>query len=305
MVAVLGFFVACGTDETGSGSNGPTAVAVEPSVRAVTTMNILADWVENVGGERVDVFSILPTGSDPHSYQPGARDVTKVADADVVLSVGLSLEGAWLEELVRNAAGNESKMIALGDVVDPLETHEPGEAERKDPHFWFDPLRVKRVVSDITARLAELDPDGGDTYRANSLSYSRQIDELHSWIQEQVVTVPRERRVLVTSHDNLRYFAERYGFKVVGTVVPGVTTEREPSAQEMAELIDAIQEARVPVIFVETTVSDRLAQRIADEAGVRVERGLYTGSLGEPGGGADTYIEMLRTDVTIIVEGLR
>ncbi len=313
VATMIGFVVACGTDEAGPGeesSNGSTAVVVEPATRVVTTMNIVADWVANVGGERVDVFSIVPVGSDPHSHQPGARDVTKIADADLVVAIGLSLEDAWLDELVRNA-GDESTVVELGDAADPLETlgADEGGGENDDnpldPHFWLDPLRVKGVVSDIAARLSALDIDGGETYRANAQLYNQQLDELNTWIEEQVATIPGDRRVLVTSHENLRYFAERYGFEVVGTVVQGTTTEREPSAQEMARLVDAIREQRVPAIFVEASVSDRLAQRIADEAGVHVESGLYTGSLGEPGSGAGSYIEMMKTDVAIIVEALR
>ena len=160
-------------------------------------------------------------------------------------------------------------------------------------------------MSEIAARLSVLDPAGGDTYRANARAYNQELDDLDGWIQERVDWVPVERRVLVTSHDSFRYFAVRYGFVIAGTIIQGVTTEREPSAQEMAALVDAIRDQAAPVIFVETMVSDRLAHRIADEAGVRVERELSTGSLGEPGSGADSYIAMIKRDVETIIEALR
>ena len=163
-----------------------------------------------------------------------------------------------------------------------------------DPHFWFDPLRVKRAVTEITSRLSTLDPEGAELYRSNARAYNSELDELHNWIVTQVEQIPSERRLLVTSHDSFGYFAERYGFEIVGAVIPGVTTERDPSAQELAELVKDIREHNVPAIFAETTVSDRLTQRVAEETGARVITGLRTGSLGDAGSGADTYPRLPR-----------
>ena len=304
----------------------PAPIGASAALNVATTMNIIADWVKNVGGDRVEVFSILPLGADPHSYQPGARDVARVANADLVFAVGLSMEASWLEELIHNASADASKIVELGEIADPIKVgeieHERDEQSEEagghadedegnraygelDPHFWFDPLRAKRAVSDIAARLSALDPAGADTYGANAHAYNQQLDQLDAWIRAKVDSVPVGRRLLVTSHDSFRYFAERYGFVVVGTVIPGVTTEREPSAQEMAELVDKIRDSKVPVVFVENTVSDRLARRIADEAGVRIERELSTGSFGGSGMGSDTYIAMIKKNVETIVEALR
>lgn len=281
----------------------PGAVA---AIAVVTTNSIIADWVRQVGGDRVDVFPLLPVGSDPHTFQPGARDVTRVADADLVFSIGLNLEGAWLDDLVRNAASGPDALAALGEAIEPLEIGgQQDEDGPFDPHFWFDPLRVQRAVSDIEARLSLVDPRGEETYAANAASYNRELDDLHEWTLEQVAQVSPERRKLVTSHDSLGYFAQRYRFEVVGTIIPGVTTELDPSAAEMAKLSDAIQAQQVPAIFTETTMSDRLARSLAEETGVRVIRALYTGSLDEPGTGADTYLAMIRTNINLIVEALK
>ena len=266
----------------------------------------MADWVENVGGEHVEVFSLVPVGVDPHGFQPGARDVAKVADADLVLSVGLGLEESWLRELLQNAARDPGAIVELGEVIDPIELAETeaeeGDEEHDDhghglydPHFWFDPLRVQRVVSDIAARLAALDPGRADAYRANADAYNARLDELHAWTEEQVGAIPAERRLLVTSHDSLGYFAERYGFEVVGVIL-SITTEVEPSAAALIELSDEIGEYGVPAVFGETTVSERLADALATESGAVLVR-LYSGSLGTEGSGAETYIEMLRTNV--------
>ena len=371
------------------------ATAAPKAVRVVVTTNIMADWVKNVGGESVEVFSIVPLGADPHTFQPGAQDVARIADADLVLSVGLGLEESWLHELLENAARDESAIVEIGGIVDPIEfaqahagevemleelghiVHEveegeitpeaglgeieelleaakgeeegeehgeeeelaemvleivekveagqiaagdaieeiehitsEGEEEHDDhghgihdPHFWFDPVRVKTVVNDMAARLAVLDPDRGDTYRANAASYNVKLDELHAWTKEQVDAVPEERRLLVTSHDSLGYFADLYGFEVVG-VVFGVSTETEPSAEDLADLVHEVEEYGAPAVFGETTVSERLAGAVATESGVELVR-LYSGSLGLEGSGAETYLNMVRTNVQRIVEALK
>ena len=188
------------------------------------------------------------------------------------------------------------------DGHDEHDGHDHGEL---DPHFWFDPLRVKQAVNRVAERLSAADPEGQDFYRHNAAAYNVQMDGLHSWIGEQVGTLAEDRRVLVTSHDSFQYFAQRYGFEVAGAIIPGVTTEAEPSAQDLAELIETIEHEGVPAVFTETIISDRLAQRIAEEAGAKLVAGLYTGSLSEPDGDAGTYLDMMRHNTTIIVEALR
>ena len=173
-----------------------------------------------------------------------------------------------------------------------------------DPHFWFDPIRVKIAVNEIAARLAAIDPENADTYRQNASEYGKKLDELHAWTQEQVNAVAPERRLLVTSHDSLSYFAELYGFEIVGLVIPSLATDVEPSAEHIAGLVEVIREHNVPALFGETTVSDKLAQAVARETGATVVQ-LYSGSLGEEGSGADTYLGMVRTNVERIVEALK
>ena len=173
-----------------------------------------------------------------------------------------------------------------------------------DPHFWFDPVRVKIAVDEIAAQLSELDPENASAYHQNAADYGKQLDELHGWIQEQVDMVPPERRLLVTSHDSLSYFAKAYGFEVVGLVIPSLAPDLEPSAEHMAELIEVVREHDVPAVFGETTVSERLAQTVARETGAELVQ-LYSGSMGVAGSGADTYLGMVRTNVERIVEALK
>ena len=173
-----------------------------------------------------------------------------------------------------------------------------------DPHFWFDPVRVQQAVNVIAAQLSTVDSAGQTTYRENAAAYNRELDELHHWVEEQVAMLPDDRRVLVTSHDAYQYYAQRYGFEVVGTIFP-LSTEVEPSAQDLAMLAELIEHEGVPVVFGETTHSDRMLRRIAEETGATIISGLYSGSLGEPGGEAGNYIDMMRFNTTTIVEGLK
>ena len=296
---------ACAQDQSEPPSSAQaSAAAYGPPLQVAVTSNLVADWVGEVAGERVAVAALVPAGTDPHTFQPSPQDVATVADADLVLTVGLGFEASWLDKLLANAAAGDRKTVALGQAVEPVRVMDARDGAL-DPHFWFDPLRVKLAVSEIATRLSALDPAASDVYRDRAAEYVGKLDELHSWIQEQVASIPQERRLLVTSHDSLQYFAMRYGLEVVGAVIPGATTEREPSAKELADLIETVRKHGVPAIFAETTVSDRLARTVAQETEAQVVNGLHTGSLSAPGGGAATYIEMMRTNVREIAEALR
>ena len=173
-----------------------------------------------------------------------------------------------------------------------------------DPHFWFDPNRVKIAVYDIAARLSALDPEGASYYYRNAADYAVQLDELHTWVQEQVSAVAPERRLLVTSHDTFAYFADVYGFEVIGALIPSLAPDVEPSAEHLAEVVEVIREHNAPAVFSETTVSGRLPEAVAMETGAKFAQ-LYADSLGEEGSGAGTYLEMVRTNVEVMVEVLR
>ena len=246
----------------------------------------------------------------PHvAMAPGAIFVTDSVGGQV-----LQLDDHDLEEVNHwDVAGNPTKIAFVG-ILGETEGHEEHGHEEAghddhdhgplDPHFWFDPIRVKLAVNEIAYRLAIQDPDNASVYDANATSYGAQLDELHVWIQEQVAMVPPERRLLVTSHDTFAYMAEAYGFEIVGLVIPSLSPDVEPSAEHLAELIDVVRENNVPAVFGETTVSDKLAQTIARETGAELVQ-LYSGSMGGPGSGADTYLGMVRANVERIVEALK
>ena len=300
----------------------PSAAPSQSALTVVTTSNILADWVKAVGQERVNAFALIPANADPHVYSPGAQDIARVSGADLVVVVGLSVEEASLEKLMGRAITSPDSIVALGQIVDPLETggtntdhshaggaqaHEHGPEAHEhgplDPHFWMDPVRVKKAVDVIAENLSRADPDGRDFYSANAETYNQELDDLHAWIQDEVQAVPEERRLLVTAHESFQYFAFRYGFEVVGTVFP-LSTEREPSAQEIVELIEAIEYAGAPAVFTEAAIPARLSERVADETGATLVGGLHTGSLTE-GGNSDTYRDMMRVNTEVILGGLQ
>ena len=181
--------------------------------------------------------------------------------------------------------------------------HEGHDHGPLDPHFWFDPNRVKIAVNDIAALFSALDPDNLGVYIANALEYGRQLDELHVWVQGQVSAIPQERRLLVTSHDTFAYFADVYGFEVIGAVIPSLAPDVEPSAEHLAELVEVIREHNAPAVFSETTVSGRLPEALARETGAVLAQ-LYADSLGEKDGPAGTYLGMMRANVEVLVDVL-
>ncbi len=231
--------------------------------------------------------------------QLDAHDLTEVGHWDVS---GSPTKIAFVG-IMGGEAGHQDEHSQDGHSQDE-HGHEGHDHGLLDPHFWFDPVRVKIAVNEIAAQLSTLDPDSASVYYRNAIDYGKQLDELHAWIQEQVDMVPPERRLLVTSHDTFAYFAKAYGFEVVGFVIPSLAPDLEPSADHIAGLIEVVREHNVPAVFGETTVNERLARTVARETGVELVQ-LYTGSMGVEGSGADTYLGMVRTNVERIVDALK
>ena len=266
-------------------------------------------------GELIDTMKLVEPGDAGNAAMIVVGEWLYVADPNSGHVLGVHLEHMEIEEEWH--VGGAPSSLAFVGVADsggaPEEGHddhgheedEHGHAHGShDPHFWFEPIRVKIAVNEIAARLSAVDPGSASVYYQNASDYGEELDELHSWIQEQVDQIPPERRLLVTSHDSFAYFAQAYGFEVVGLVIPSLATHVEPSAEHIAELVETIREHDVPALFGETTVSERLAQAVARETGAKLFR-LYSGSLGPEGSGADTYLGMVRANVETIVEALK
>lgn len=295
----------------GTGSD----VTDEPRLRVVATTTVLGDVVENIVGDDATVEVLTPVGADPHDFQASAAQVALINQADLVVANGLGLEEG-LEDVLEAAAADGALVLEVAPLVDPIpfgfETEHEDEADHEehedeadhggdDPHVWLDPLRMADAASLIAERLAEIDSEidwssRAEQYAAALAAADVEIADILSSIQV---------RLLVTNHDSLGYFADRYGFEVVGVVIPGGSTLGDPSSGALADLIEVMQHEGVRVIFGETTQPGALAEAIAAELGddVRIVS-LYTGSIGEPGSGADTLVGMLQTNAERIAEAL-
>lgn len=292
-----------------------------PFLKVVATTTIVGDVVRQVGGDVIDLHVILPVNADPHTFEPTPQDLAIIAEADVVFVNGLGLE-EFLDRLLR-AAEAEGKVVVVSDGIqvrrmdedhDDTDDHAEDEHiededdrhdhEEGDPHVWTDPANVIIWVENIQRAFANLDPANAQVYSANAEETIGQLIDLDDWISSQIVSVPEENRKLVTDHETFGYFADRYGFEQVGAVIPGFSTGVAPSAQELAGLVDRINELGVKAIFVGSTVNPDLARRVAEDAGLKIIP-LYTDSLTDPSGEAGSYLDFMRTNVAAIVEALR
>jgi ABC-type Zn uptake system ZnuABC Zn-binding protein ZnuA len=271
-------------------------------LRAVATTGIVGDVVQNVAGDLVELTTLIGPGQDPHTYQPTPRDIAAIERAHVVFVNGFGLEEG-LASTVDAAAGKGSPVVSVSAGIQPRNPDQQQAASSVDPHVWFDPANVKVWDTNIEKSLSALDPGNAASYRANATAYARQLDELDAYIRAQVALIPAEGRKLVTDHEALGYFADRYGFQVVGAVIPSVSTSAEPSAGELAALVEKIRAQRVPAIFIGTTTNPKLADLVARETGAQVLP-LHTGETGPSGSGSATYLGMMRANVDTIVQGL-
>lgn len=277
----------------------------------LTSTTFLADIARNIAGDRLTVESLLPVGADPHSYQPTPQDAAKIADSELLILNGMEYEH-FIESLLENAGG-ERVVVTASEGIESLhaeehageeEAGEGHEHEAGDPHMWLDPNLVIVYVENIRDGLIQFDPAGEAVYRSNAEAYIAELQSLDTWIVEQVAQVPTERRLLVTNHEALGYFAERYGFTVVGALLESVSSGASPSAAQMAEIIEQIRSSGAPAIFLDASDNETLAQQIAAETGIRVVTDLHLESLTD-GPPAATYIDMMRHNVTQIVEALK
>ena len=301
MLALLPALAACGGNPTPAGSQ-------TGKLNVVATTTIVGDVVRNIGGDNIQLSVLLPVGVDAHSFQPTPQDVAKIAGADVVFANGAGLE-TFLQPMLQNA-GSKAPIVSVSDGVKLLaapDLHTGGPAEDNsggDPHTWFDPDNVVLWSQTIAGELGRLDPAHAQSYTANALAYQAQLKDLDAWIRDQVSQLPEAGRQLVTDHDSFTYFASRYGFKLVGAVVPGYSSLAEPSAQDLASLEDAIRKLGVKAVFVGQTANPALAERVTQDTGTRLVT-LYGESLSKPDGPAPTYLDFMRYNVNAIVNALK
>jgi zinc/manganese transport system substrate-binding protein len=301
LVALLATMITiggCGADP-GSGDDG---------ILVVATNSILADIASNVVGEEGAVEFLIPLGGDSHDFSPSARQVARLSEADLILANGLSLEES-MADVLDSLRADGARVVELAPLVDPIpftgEGHDDDghEDETEDPHFWMDPIRVGEAALALADELDEAGPGGA--WHARAEGYADEMRVTDTAIAGRVGDVAESSRKMVTNHEAFGYFAARYGFEVVGAVIPGGSTLAEPSSAELADLVELMQDEGVNVIFAETSRPTTLADAVAAELGEEVEVvELFTESLGPAGSGAETLSKMLLTNAERITAAL-
>jgi manganese/zinc/iron transport system substrate-binding protein len=285
----------------------PAALAGR-KVNVTTTVGMIADIAENVGGNRVNVTALMGPGVDPHLYKPSTGDVTKLDQADIIFYGGLDLEGR-MEGLFEKMEALGKPAFAVAGEIDPARLRKPIEFEGKfDPHIWFDVTLWQEAARKVAKELADLDPASKPIYERNLDAYLRQLDELHAYVKEQIGTIPPESRVLITAHDAFGYFGQQYGLEVRG--LQGTSTATEASARDVQDLARLIADRKIKAIFVESSVPPatiEAVQKAVQARGWDVKIGgqLFSDAMGADGTPEGTYVGMVRHNVDAIAKALR
>ena len=273
------------------------AVAQQPvKLKAVASFSILADFVRNVGGERIEIVALVGPDADAHAFAPTPAHARTVAEANLIFVNGLGFEG-WMTRLIK-AAGSSANAIVTTAGLKPVKTdgQKHGHAHSAtDPHAWQSVANAKIYVGNIRDALVKADPAGKQIYEANAKAYAEKLDALEAEVRGGVARIPADRRRIITSHDAFGYFAASYGVQFIAPA--GVSTDTEASARDVARIITQIKTQKIPAIFLENVSSDRLMEQIARETGARIGGKLYSDALSGPDGPAPTYIEMMRHNV--------
>ena len=268
----------------------PAACALaDTRLKVVATFSILGDLVAEVGGDKVDLVVLVGPDTDAHAYQPKPADARALAAAKALVRNGLGFEG-WIDRLAETVSFKGRQIVASAGV------------ESKDPHCWQDVACARRYVANIVAGLAESDPANAGPYRARAAAYDARLGALDAWIKGEVARVPADRRKAITSHDSFGYFASAYG--VTFHAARGVTTESEPSARDVAQLIRQVREQKIKALFLENMTNPMLVNQIARDSGATVGPPLYTDALSKTDGPAASYEAMMRHNVAALVAGM-
>ncbi len=282
---------------------------------AVATFSILADLTQRIGGEHIEVLTLVGPDGDAHVFEPGPRESAELSKADVLVANGLGFE-PWLHRL-EDASGFQGKLIVASDGVDALAGEEEHEEEAEhadeeeaghehggtDPHAFQDLSNARIYVANIAKGLSEAVPDHADDFKLNAEKLSAEIAALDAELKADFAAIPQERRRILTSHDAFHYFGRAYGIEFVS--VQGVSTEAEPSAEDLAKIVRQARDGHLSAIFLENMADPRLAETIAEESGVRVGGELYADALSEPNGPAPDYLSLVRYNAQQLLAAMR
>ncbi|HYP20379.1 MAG TPA: zinc ABC transporter substrate-binding protein [Chloroflexia bacterium] len=302
-LAVLSLMLLAACDAGTPGSTTSTADSRGSGLNVVATTTQIRSMTEAVLGDRGTVRSILPPGADAHDFEPKPSTVQAVSESDLVLKHGIGLDD-WVDKLIENAGG--ARPLITVTVGIPLRAgDEEGEHGQSDPHVWLNVTNAITMTANIRDALSQADPANEAVYQTNAGTYITRLRELDRYIKDQIATIPPEDRKMVTNHDALGYYIDAYGLTFVGSIIPSMSTGAQPSAQDVAELIRKIKEAKVKAIFLESRVNSALARQVGSDTGAKVVDTLYGDALGEPGTPGATYEGMMRFNTDTIVSALK
>jgi len=303
-VACLLGAAACGDRAAAAGSSGrsthlaeihPLAPGTALTVVATTTQ--IADFVRNVGGDRLTVVSLLGPNQDPHEFEPKPDDIQKLNDAGIIFKNGVGLERHWAKIL-----DNVPVSVPIVDTSAGVKLRQ--QEGEQDPHIWHNPLNAEVMVGNIRDGLSRRDPANAETYQANAERYIAQLTQLDAAIRQQFAAVPAQDRKLVTNHDAFGYFVDAYGLDFLGSVIPGGDTTAEPKPGDIQKLEQTLKDQHVCAIFTESSINPKLEQQLATDAGVAIYSNLYGDTLGPAGSDGSTYIDMENANTTNMIKGM-
>ena len=276
-------------------SLGAAPANAQARMNVVASFSILGDFVKNVGGDRVDVTTLVGPDGDVHVYTPTPSDVRRIRDAKLLVINGFGLEG-WLPRLLQ-AAGSKASIVTATDGIAPLKA-----GSDADPHAWQSVVNAEKYVANIRDALVAADPADAEVFRQNATSYLARLEALDAEVRQAVSQIPENRRRMISTHDAFGYFAARYGVAFIAPI--GVSTEAEPSARDVAKIITQVKAEHIPAVFLERIGDPRLMRRISEETGSRVGGTLYSDSLTDEKGEAPTYIDMVRHNIRTLTSAL-
>jgi zinc/manganese transport system substrate-binding protein len=273
--------------------------SADDKLRAVASISIIGDLAKSVGGDRVDVTTLIGPNSDAHVFSPTPSDAKTLGAAKAVFINGMGLEG-WITRLIA-AAGTKTTPVVVSAGVTPRHAEEGGH-HTVDPHAWQSVANVKIYVANIRNGLKKADPAGEASYDANAKTYLGKLDELEREVRETIQKIPPDRRKIITTHDAFGYFGQAYGVQFIAPV--GVSADSEPSARDVAKIIAQVKRQKIPAVFMENISDQRMMQQIARETGARIGGTLYSDALSDAGGPAGTYLDMMRSNVRELAKAL-
>ena len=302
-LVVLGI-AGCATSKDTSKDN--SSKADTEKINVVTTNSIIYDMTKNIAGDLVNLHSIVPVGQDPHEYEPLPEDVQKVQKADLIFYNGINLENggnAWFTKMVNNAKKEANKdYFAVSDGVEVIYLEGQNEAGKEDPHAWLNIENGVIYAKNIAKQLIAKDPEHKDTYQKNLDKYVAELDKLDKDAKERLAKIPEEKKLIVTSEGCFKYFSKAYG--VPSAYIWEINTEEEGTPEQTTRLVEILKKSKVPSLFVESSVDDRPMKTVSQESGKPIYSTIFTDSVAEKGKDGDSYLSMMKWNLTKIIEGL-